>query len=691
MFPLKPLTLPTEIGDDPVVAAASPAVRLFCERAAVARRGFRLTARNAGVVSELCHELEGVPLAIELAAARVGTMSPRAVLTRFRKVLTPPSNEKMSTAAVDGSAELTVLGWSIELLTPRQRVLLGLCAVFAGSFDWAALTAVVGPSISAQYSRATDREMAYDLEVLVTAGLVSARVPGGNRLGDALLGGALDPPNGGRVVGGRRIAGGSAPASYRVLPAEARRIAEHQWAFGGTALARRLVADQSEFLAALAEVVASGDAVAALCFAVDLTELWVGAATQATGLRTLSSLVSRAENQTGGPLSPDLEAGTIVGVSTLAMWIAGADTGPATLGRLAKAEEMALGAGLVDLAWQARHLRIQLLVIGGSYNEALEEIGAALVSESLAPEPYWRMRLLLWWSMALNMAGDREAALEAGVQARDLAQLAGDEHQLLLTSHVLSGIPGARADPRASVPEPEELLDRARRLGDPYAEGHIVSGVILNQLVQRNVVGAAQRVLEALDLARRTEAWYLEELAVLELVMVASLGGRPQWAASLHGSLDTVLPAIAPRIPGAALKEYTILVRTVEEALGHAQFQRACAATAGRSWNETLEDARRVATRLASDPSRPRQAGEDKGSNSSGPPSSPSAIALPPRELEVLRLLASGCSNKEIAALLVLSPKTVMHYTTRIYRRLGVRSRAEAVSAGWRRGLLPPG
>ena len=76
VFRLKPLSLPTTVGDDPVAAAASPAVRLFCERAAVARRGFRLTARNAGVVSELCHELEGVPLAIELAAARVGHDEP---------------------------------------------------------------------------------------------------------------------------------------------------------------------------------------------------------------------------------------------------------------------------------------------------------------------------------------------------------------------------------------------------------------------------------------------------------------------------------------------------------------------------------------------------------------------------------------------------------------------------------------
>jgi DNA-binding NarL/FixJ family response regulator len=61
---------------------------------------------------------------------------------------------------------------------------------------------------------------------------------------------------------------------------------------------------------------------------------------------------------------------------------------------------------------------------------------------------------------------------------------------------------------------------------------------------------------------------------------------------------------------------------------------------------------------------------------------------LTARRTEVLRLLASGCSNTDIAAALHLSPKTVMHYTSNLYRKLEVRGRAEAVTAVWRRGLL---
>ena len=61
------------------------------------------------------------------------------------------------------------------------------------------------------------------------------------------------------------------------------------------------------------------------------------------------------------------------------------------------------------------------------------------------------------------------------------------------------------------------------------------------------------------------------------------------------------------------------------------------------------------------------------------------------RELQALELISTGASNKEIASQLNLRPKTVMHYTSSLYRKLGVRSRAEAVSAGWNHGLLKRG
>jgi DNA-binding NarL/FixJ family response regulator len=71
-----------------------------------------------------------------------------------------------------------------------------------------------------------------------------------------------------------------------------------------------------------------------------------------------------------------------------------------------------------------------------------------------------------------------------------------------------------------------------------------------------------------------------------------------------------------------------------------------------------------------------------------GPASNPE---LTDRELEVLAAIASGQTNAQIGAKLYLSPKTVMHHSANVYRKLGVRGRAEAVALAYRTGLLPAG
>jgi DNA-binding NarL/FixJ family response regulator len=71
-----------------------------------------------------------------------------------------------------------------------------------------------------------------------------------------------------------------------------------------------------------------------------------------------------------------------------------------------------------------------------------------------------------------------------------------------------------------------------------------------------------------------------------------------------------------------------------------------------------------------------------------GPRSNPE---LTDREREVLAAIASGRTNPQIATVLHLSPKTVMHHSTNVYRKLGVRGRAEAVALAYRTGLLQTG
>ncbi len=135
--PLRPLRVST---GDP---ATSDAVRLFAERAQAASSEFVLDAANTGAVIEICRRLDGIPLAIELAAARVPAMSPADIAghldERFR-LLTGGRR----TAVERHQTLRAAVAWSYDVLEPNQRVVFDRLAVFAGGFDADAVTAVVG-------------------------------------------------------------------------------------------------------------------------------------------------------------------------------------------------------------------------------------------------------------------------------------------------------------------------------------------------------------------------------------------------------------------------------------------------------------------------------------------------------------------------------------------------------------------
>ncbi|MHB8467321.1 MAG: helix-turn-helix transcriptional regulator, partial [Acidimicrobiales bacterium] len=136
------LTLPSEEGPTPIQAVtASEAAQLFVERARRARPGFELNGANANAVSEICRRLDGIPLAIELAAARVRAFAPERIVTglhdRFHLLAggarTAVPRQQTLRASVD---------WSHDLLTEPERVLFRRLGVFAGSCDFDAVEAV---------------------------------------------------------------------------------------------------------------------------------------------------------------------------------------------------------------------------------------------------------------------------------------------------------------------------------------------------------------------------------------------------------------------------------------------------------------------------------------------------------------------------------------------------------------------
>ena len=141
-FPVPPLPVPP-IGEgvEPAEIRRCASVRLFVQRAQAASAGFELTMGNAEAVAEICRRLDGLPLAIELAAARVRLLPPQALLARL--------DDRMG-LLTGGARDLperqrtlrTTLDWSFDLLSGSERALFARLGVFAGTFDLPAVEAV---------------------------------------------------------------------------------------------------------------------------------------------------------------------------------------------------------------------------------------------------------------------------------------------------------------------------------------------------------------------------------------------------------------------------------------------------------------------------------------------------------------------------------------------------------------------
>ncbi|GAA2013100.1 DUF4062 domain-containing protein [Microbacterium ulmi] len=125
----------------PEEASSLPAVRLFLDRASTVRRGIPETRENLSAVREICHRLDGLPLAIELAAARTRLLDPSSLLARLESVLDTLGSGPVDLPERQRTLRATV-EWSMDLLDEPQQRLLAQLSVFAGGWSIAAAAAI---------------------------------------------------------------------------------------------------------------------------------------------------------------------------------------------------------------------------------------------------------------------------------------------------------------------------------------------------------------------------------------------------------------------------------------------------------------------------------------------------------------------------------------------------------------------
>ncbi len=169
LYELGPLSVPSET-DNPAVVLASSAGRLFAERGASSLAGFSVNPENAGAVAALCRHLDGLPLALELAAARLRALTPQELLAHL--------DEALLAAGPDGAMTRhrtleAALQWSLELLSDDELLLFGRCSVFPADFDYDTAEQILSaPPLTGPGVRRL-------LPQLVDHSLVSARTVGG--------------------------------------------------------------------------------------------------------------------------------------------------------------------------------------------------------------------------------------------------------------------------------------------------------------------------------------------------------------------------------------------------------------------------------------------------------------------------------------------------------------------------------
>lgn len=275
VVPLPVPALPTvdaavvpEVPAGPAALAELPGVRLFLDRARLARPDFQLTEANAAAVAALCARLEGIPLALELAAARAHVLTPAQMVARLARPLeflvsygghqrALPERQRTLRSAIE---------WSYALLTPEEQSLFRRLAVFRGGWSLEAAEAVCGEEQGADTLELLARLVECSLVVVEEAGEAGRRF----RMLESLREYALerleeqDPAE-------RDALRGRHASCYQELATGA------ELEFAGRKLPERLAhleREHDNLRAALGWCVDSGDAATALALATALTRFW---------------------------------------------------------------------------------------------------------------------------------------------------------------------------------------------------------------------------------------------------------------------------------------------------------------------------------------------------------------------------------------------------------------------------------
>jgi non-specific serine/threonine protein kinase len=617
-FPVPPLALPDPSRPATVESlAVCEAVALFLQRARAVKPDFTLTAENAPVVAGICVRLDGLPLAIELAAARIKLLSPQALLARLSDRL-----GLLRRDARDRPARLRTMrdavAWSYDLLTPAERTLFRRLSVFAGGCTQDVAFAVLGPVGDPGLN------LLDGLTSLVDKNLLRQVAQSGDEPRFAMLETIRD-------YGLEQLdVHGEAEATWQRMAAWCLEMVETSVPDQFGPAQRRCLdlfeAEHDNLRAVLAWAVDGGEA--------------------ETAQRLVAAMIR--------------------------FWYV---RGHLTEGR--SWAERALASGSSSDAVRARAMTSTgwLAAYQGDDHRALELEAAGLALSREVGDARW----VGLASSALGLLmEDQGRFAEARTHHEEALHLFRSTSDALWPPYALNGL-GLAAYEQGEIDRAaayfEDALGEFRASDNTYGAGFVLTN--LAKVARARGDFARASVLFAEGLVLRWE--HRDMLGITGclrgLASVAALTDRFERAARLFGAAEALREVVGAPVPRHHAR-YDRAVASVRADLGADAFAATWAAGRALPLADAVAEAMMISSGSTSDalPGDTPSLGEEHG--------------LTPREVGVLRLIAAGHTNPEIAEALFITTRTAQTHVQHILDKLDVSNRAEAAVYATKHGLL---
>ena len=638
------------------------AIRLFADRAAAARAGFELGDDNAEAVARLCRTLDGMPLAIELAAARVRALSVEQIASRlddrFRLLATgdrtAPPRQQTLRAAVD---------WSYELLSKPEQILLRRLSVFAG---WS-LEMAEQVCADEQIPAAAVLDL---MAALIDKSLVTFdyefRGQSRYRMLDTI-----------KEYAASRLAASGEQDAVRLrhrddLMRYGEYVVSQAFVRGApswperVALYRRITLDMPNYRLALDTSLERGDIAEGLRLCGAMRNPWVTHGDVTEGAEWFDRFLARASG-----VPPEVHGPALVFRGDLAF----EQQDYETLARCARDGLAACRqAGVTHEAAALRLLALASLR-AGQLAEAVAGIEeAAATAHKLGDEWEEGLALAIKAAILARLGSLREAhkTYEAALDVlRD-----NNGWGVAQVHYGLGGVARHRGDPQSAIGHYQEALGLYREIDARPEIARCLAGIASVALAQGDLELSRASLTDSLRLSLATGqrlpvARGLEAFAALE-----GRAGDPVRAARLAGAaLELRAAAGHPRSAGAGARLEDLL-GPARAALG--ELHAAALLAEGRAM--TAEEAVGYATGAAGappgDPGAPRIPLPRAAGGDAAEPA-----VLTPREREIAALIARGLSNRAIGDELYITPATVARHVANMMTKLGFNTRAQI--AAW--------